>query len=349
MEYLTFDDVGLVPAFSDITSRSNVTINTNLDNNTYDYPFVPSNMDTVISHEMCLKLSENNCMIIYHRFCTLEERLEVMDKFPNSYMSCGVTDEEKTVVIRLIDNGCKNFCIDVAHGHTKLVSDMIMFIRSRCKHASIIAGNVCTAEGYRYLARSGANIIKVGVGPGSACTTRMKTGFGVPQFTAIQDCLKAKNELTFQTWMIADGGIKHPRDACLALAAGADMVMMGKIFAKTQESAGEKYVKVGDNKYTRYTPSEHKNEKVYTHYRGQASRHFMDSYYGDKKKHITPEGEDFYIECKETTKHVLDEYGGSLRTSLTYAGAKNLEEFKKNAKFFRASTNYMLESNTRKD
>lgn len=348
MDYLTFDDIGLIPSFSDITSRSNVNISTTIHDKKYAFPFVPSNMDTVISPEMCLQLSAHHCMMIYHRFCNLAERLDVVDRFPDVYMSCGVTDEEKTNVITLIEYGCKNFCIDVAHGHTQLVSDMIMFIRSRCKDASIIAGNVCTAEGYRYLAQSGANIIKVGVGPGSACTTRMKTGFGVPQFTAVQECAKAKKELNIETWMIADGGIKHPRDACIALAAGADMVMMGKIFAKTRESAGEKMIKRGD-KYIKVDPTEYKEEKIYTHYRGQASRQFMDSYYGDKKKHITPEGEDFYIECVETTKHVLDEYGGSLRTAFTYAGAKDLCQFQKNAKFFRASTNYMIESNTRKE
>lgn len=347
MEYLTFDDVGLIPCFTDIGSRSHVSIETKVHNTIYSYPFVPANMDTVVSREMCEVLKNNNCMIIYHRFATLEERIAITRDYPTAYMSCGVTEQEKDVIYTLVKQGCKNFCIDVAHGHSKLVSETIIFIRSRCKEASIIAGNVCTADGYKYLAYSGANIIKVGVGPGSVCTTRMKTGFGVPQFSAIQECVKAKNELSIPTWLIADGGIKHPRDACIGLALGADMVMMGKLFAQTRESAGEKVVKVG-NEYIPIQSTRDLHASVYTHYRGQASRHFMDDFYGSKKKNIVAEGEDFYTECKGSTHDVLQEYGGSLRSALTYGGAKTLEVFRKNARFFRSTSSYMLESGVRK-
>lgn len=352
--YLTFDDVGLIPKYNPIASRMLTNISTTLHNQTYKFPFVPANMDTVISKQMVHKLTQLSGMIIYHRFCSLEEKLSMCKEYPNMYMSVGISDTEWETIDILIDNGIKNFCVDVAHGHSKQVGDIIRHIREKCPDASIIAGNVCTQEGYKFLVENGANIVKVGVGGGSACTTRMKTGFGVPQLSAIQECYIAKQQLEkegIHSWLIADGGIKHPRDSAIAFASGADMVMMGNIFAKTYESNGKKYIKNNDtyqeiphNEIEAYTHIS--NGTIYSHYRGQASHNFMKSYYGDKKTRVA-EGVDFYTECIGPLEAVLDEYNGSLRSSLTYAGSHNLNEYRNNVEIFESTTSYMTESNHR--
>jgi len=346
--YLTFDDIGLIPKYNTIKSRQDTDISTTIDGLKYNFPFVPANMDTVISEKMADIITEKNGMLIYHRFCTIKEKLHIIKKYPNVYMSCGVNDMDE--IKTLIDNGCNRFCIDVAHGHCKQVIDVIKFIKDLTKTNSIIAGNVCTYDGYVELGRAGASIIKSGVGGGSCCTTRMKTGFGVPQFSAVLDCQKAKLELEkegIKTWLISDGGIKHPRDAVFAIAAGADMVMMGNLFAKTFESAGKKYIKNKDNHYELIdinNPPE--CDEIYSHYRGQASLHFMNSYYGTKKS-ATAEGVDFYTKCLGSTNDILNEYSGSLRSAMTYAGSDDLEKFRQNAEFFESTPNYMSESNAR--
>ena len=348
-KYLTFDDVGMIPKFNKIISRTQTNITTRIHNTTYNYPFVPANMDTVISKSMVDKISKLNGMVIYHRFCPIEEKIQICKDYPNIYMSVGISQDERNTIDVLLKSNIKNYCIDVAHGHSEQVGDIIKYIRSNLKDASIIAGNVCTSDGYKYLVNCGADVIKVGVGGGSACTTRMKTGFGIPQFSAVVECNKAKLELQGQgmnSWLIADGGIKNPRDAALSIGAGADMVMMGNLFAKTLESAGKKYIKK-NNFYEMIDINESlPEEKVYSHYRGQASHNFMKSYYGDKKTRVA-EGVDFYTECIGPVEALIDEYSGSLRSSLTYCGTNNLEEFKNNIEFFESTSSYMPESNSR--
>jgi len=347
--FLTFDDIGMIPKFNKIASRTLTNISTVLDNQTYNYPFVPANMDTVISKEMVDKISNLNGMVIYHRFCTLEEKIKIINDYPKVYMSVGISEEEKKTIDKLLENGVKNYCVDVAHGHSEQVGDIIKYIKSKYDDSSIIAGNVCTLEGYKYLVNCGANIIKVGIGSGAACTTRMKTGFGTPQFSALQECYKAKVELLkdgINSWMIADGGIKNPRDACLALAVGADMVMMGNLFAKTFESAGRKYIKINNEYKEILTLNVDASLKIYSHYRGQASHNFMKSYYGDKKTRVA-EGVDFYTECIGPVEALIDEYSGSLKSALTYAGSQNLEEFRNNVEFFQSTSSYIPESNHR--
>ena len=349
IKYLTFDDVGMIPKFNKIISRTQTDISTEIHNKIYNYPFIPANMDTVVSKSMVDKITKLNGMVIYHRFCSIEEKIQMVKDYPNIYMSVGISEDEKKTIDILLKNDVKNYCIDVAHGHSEQVGDIIKYIRNNCKDASIIAGNVCTRDGYIYLVNCGADIIKCGVGGGSCCTTRMKTGFGIPQFSAIQECNKAKLELEklgIKSWLIADGGIKNPRDTALSIGAGADMVMMGNLFAKTFESAGKKYIKKS-NSYELIDINESiPDEKIYSHYRGQASHNFMKSYYGDKKNRVA-EGVDFYTECTGPVESIIDEYSGSLRSSLTYCGSNNIKEFKNNIEFFESTSSYMPESNSR--
>ena len=264
-------------------------------------------------------------------------------------MSCGVLDNAE--LLKLMENGCSRFCIDVAHGHSEQVAETIKFIKEQCPTASVIAGNVCTYEGYTFLARAGADIIKVGVGGGSICCTRMKTAFGVPQFSAVSDCGKAKEDLKkehINTWLIADGGIKNPRDAVLCFAVGADIVMMGSLFAKSIESAGKKFIRGTHGNYVAIDGDNlPTDEEIFSHYRGQASSNFMQSYYGDAKKNVVAEGVDCYTKCIGTTASIVNEYSGSLRSALTYNGSKTIAEFQNNVDMFQSTTSYMVESNTR--
>lgn len=335
--FLTFDDIGLIPKFNKIASRLNTNINTHLNRDVYKSPFIPANMDSVIGPKLAQICRERGAPIIFHRFAPIDEQINWIREFPEAYMSLGVQESLENFN-KLYEAGCRRFCIDIAHGHSQVVIDTIKIIKDKDLMNQVIAGNVCTYEGVWDLADAGADIIKVGVGPGAACITRMMTGFGVPQFSAIQECNRAredrwKNVKSLQKiYLIADGGIKHPRDAVLALAAGADAVMMGSIFARTFESAAPKH-EFGD--------------KIYGRYRGQASSEFMNEYFGNSKKRQA-EGVAFDVEITKSAKDVFEEYEGGLRSALTYCGTDNLDTFRRNVEIFESTGNFMVESNYRK-
>lgn len=332
--FLTFDDVGLVPKFNKILSRLHTDLKTQLGRDSFKSPFIPANMDSVIGPKLAQICKERGAPIIFHRFAPIEEQVKWTKEFPEAYMSLGV-QESSANLEALYEAGCRRFCIDIAHGHSQVVLDAIKKIKDFDKMNQVIAGNVCTYNGVMDLAEAGANIIKVGVGPGAACITRMMTGFGVPQFSAIKECSSAKHDLLYgksiKIELIADGGIKHPRDAVLALAAGADAVMMGSIFARTFESAAPKREVEG---------------KTIGRYRGQASSEFMNEYFGDTKKRQA-EGVAFDVEITKSAVDVFEEYEGGLRSALTYCGTDNLDNFRKNAEIFESTPSFMVESNYR--
>ena len=333
--FLTFDDVGLVPKFNRITSRLHTDIKTQLGRDSFKSPFIPANMDSVIGPRLAQICKERVAPIIFHRFAPIEEQVKWIKEFPEAYMSLGVQESASNLEV-LYEAGCRRFCIDIAHGHSQVVLDTIKKIKDFDKENQVIAGNVCTYDGVMDLAEAGANIIKVGVGPGAACITRMMTGFGVPQFSAIKECFSAKHDLLYgksiNIELIADGGIKHPRDAVIALAAGADAVMMGSIFARTFESVA---------------PKKEVDGKIFGRYRGQASSEFMNEYFGDTKKRQA-EGVAFDVEITKSAVDVFEEYEGGLRSGLTYCGTDDLDDFRKNAEIFESTGNFMIESSYRK-
>jgi len=333
--FLTFDDVGLVPKFNRIASRLHTNIQTQLGKDHYKSPFIPANMDSVISPEMAKICEERGAPIIFHRFAPIEQQVEWIKQFPQAYASIGVQESASNFEV-LYEAGCRRFCIDVAHGHSQVVIDSIKKIKDLDGANQVIAGNVCTYEATHDLAEAGADIIKVGDGPGAACITRMMTGVGVPQFSAIQMANQGKSRLSrfdISVKLIADGGIKHPRDGVLALAAGADAVMMGNIFAKTFESAMEKITK--------------DDGTIYGRYRGQASAEFMNEYYGDKKKGIAAEGVAFNVPITGGADDIFDLYNGGLRSAMTYCDSYTIDDLHNNAEFFSSTSNYIIESNHR--
>ena len=336
--FLTFDDVGLIPKFNAVRSRLAVNLETKITKNVKtSVPFIPANMDTVICPELADVLKNYEGVGIFHRFASIEKRVEWFKDYPTFFQSCGVADWTDTNV--LINAGCKRFCIDIAHGHSVMVGEMIKKIKERTPDAEIIAGNVCTPDGFKYLVEMGADAVKVGVGPGAACSTRMVTGVGVPQFSAVNEVAQYRNWLfnkkNVYIPIIADGGIRDSRDICLALAAGADTVMMGSIFCKTFESACPKF--------------KDEEGQTYGKYRGQASANFQQEYFGGVKAGTVPEGIDFTVKISRSAKDVIEEFNGALRSSMTYLGASTMEEYHTNAEFFESTMNYLPESKPRKE
>ena len=374
----TFDDVALVPQYNTIKSRTDPVLYTWLTKNIrINNPLIPANMDTVISVEMAKVIVDNGGIPIFHRFCSIDEQIDFCKSFQNNcFVSCGLNDYEK--LDELYKHGALGVCIDVAHGHSEQVISLVKKLKARHPNKDIIAGNVCTVSGYSDLVFAGADAVKVGVGPGAACSTRMVTGFGVPQFTAIYEISKLVK--TLKVPIIADGGIRNSRDVELALSAGASCCMIGSLFSKTFESAGDKFIlnkkynesvnaainadiNADDNKYLKIHKSSIKDyihkpnnsnssmvcvEPIYTMYRGQASENFQSDYYGFVKKGTVPEGICFYSLCSGTTQMLIDELTGGLRSALTYSGSFNIKEFQKNAVFVEVTNTYIDESNPRK-
>jgi IMP dehydrogenase len=342
----TFDDVALVPQYNNIKSRTEPSLETYFTKNIkIKIPFIPANMDTVICENLADIIIGEGGIPIFHRFMSIEEQERLCLKYKDKcFVSCGLNDIDK--LEKLFNVGALGVCIDVAHGHCENIINLIKNIKQNYPEKEVIAGNVCTVEGYTDLVNAGADAVKVGIGPGAACTTRIVTGFGVPQFTAIYNIAKVAKKL--QVPIIADGGIRNSRDVVLALAAGASTVMIGNLFSKCYESAGEKYIK--DEVYG-YNPVkitncilEEYSDKIYTNYRGQASKHFQEDYYGKMKEGTVAEGINFYTKCTGSAKDLINNLSGGLKSGLTYGGARNIKELQRKAEFVSVTHNYINES-----
>lgn len=331
-EALTFDDIALVPQFNNISSRTEPKTTTLLTKDKQiEIPIIASNMDSVIGKELAKVLVYQGTVPIFHRFCSELDQSQFVKEFEgNCFISCGV-NPNYSVVFDLFDKGALGVCIDVAHGHSQDMITTIKTIKDSYPNKQIIAGNVCTALAVHDLANAGADAVKVGIGGGAACTTRMVTGFGCPQFSAIQECAYVGKKLKIP--IIADGGIRSSRDVVLALAAGASSVMVGSLFAKTYESSAKKV---------------EKEDGTYAVYRGQASQLFQDEYFGGVKQGTVPEGIHFEAKCTGSALDLIRELIGGLRSGMTYGGARSIKELQDKAEFVRVTSNYLSESAPRK-
>jgi IMP dehydrogenase len=320
-EALTFDDVCLVPRYNNIPSRTETDLRTWLTTDMrIDIPILASNMDTVISPELAAVLHKNGSVPIFHRWLKLEEKKELFNRYANAFFSIGLEDKENT--FQLINGlGVKNLIIDVAHGHDKRVCDLIKRLMDEHSDLQIIAGNVCSPEGYIDLVMAGAKAVKVGIGCGAACTTRLVTGVGVPQFSALLEINEVAKRLKVP--FIADGGIRKSGDVVKCLAAGAASVMLGRAFADTRESAA-----VGI-------------------YRGQASEQFQVERMAGLKKGTVPEGIAIEVFQDRPAQELIDMLLGGIRSGLTYGGARNIEELQEKAEWRRVTSNYIPESEGR--
>ncbi len=327
----TFDDVALVPQFNDVPSRTIPELSTFLTKKTeIKIPILAANMDTVINDPLADVLLQQGSIPIYHRFSDFEDQKRWVKKYQGkTFISSGIHQLEKTR--ELLDLGARGVCFDTAHGHSKLMMEHIEKIKTTHPDCEVIAGNICTAIGYHDLVNAGADAVKVGIGPGAACTTRIVTGFGMPQFSAIVECARLVKKLKVP--IIADGGIRNSRDMVLALAAGANTVMVGKLFACAEESAAVK---------------EEVDGKMFVKYRGQASKDFQEEFYGGLKEKTVAEGAAFMTPMLGKAEDIIHELLGGLRSGLTYGGACNIAELQVKAEFVKVTSNYMTESQPRK-
>ncbi len=332
---LTFDDVCLVPQFNNVPSRTEPDLSTWLTKDiNVGMPLVPANMDSVIGPELAELIIANGGMPIFHRFTDFDKQIKWVQRFGDkTFVSCGLNYSAK--LFSVLDQGPAGVCIDVAHGHSDRMFRMIELLKKQYPTLQVIAGNVCTAFAYHELASHGADAVKVGIGPGAACTTRTVTGFGVPQFTAIQECAVAAKKMRVP--IIADGGIRGSDDVVIALAAGASTVMLGKLFALTFESAAEKRLSPGETPLGRDAK-----------YRGQASKDFQDEYYGGLKEKTVAEGTDFWAPVSGSAQDLIDRFLGGIRSGLTLGGARSIKELQRKAEFRRVTSSYISESNPRR-
>ena len=336
-EALTFDDVLLLPRFSEILpSDTNITVNLtkNIKLNT---PFLSSAMDTVTESMMAIAIAKSGGIGIIHRNLSIKKQSKEVRKVKKKNLLVGAaigTNTEDIVRAKsLVDSGVDLIVIDTAHGHSKKVLDILKNVKKN--KIPICVGNIATAEAAKKLYNSGADIIKVGIGPGSICTTRMVAGIGVPQITAIMEVHKALKGKKVK--IISDGGIKFSGDIAKAIAAGADAIMMGSIFAGTFESPGKKF-KIKNKFYKQYRGM----GSIGAMSAGSSNRYFQKNY-KDKSKFV-PEGVDGRVEYKGNVSKIIYQLKGGLRSSMGYIGAKNLNEIKKNAKFIKITKAGFYES-----
>jgi IMP dehydrogenase len=329
---LTYDDVALVPQFNNIPSRTEPSLESWLTKELkMSVPILAANMDSVMSEELADILLAHGSIPVFHRFTSFEKQKQWVKKYAGkTFVSCGLQKLDE--VIELLDLGALGVCIDVAHGHSDRMFAHIQALKKKRPDKQVIAGNVCTAMAYHDLVNAGADAVKVGVGPGAACTTRMVTGFGVPQFTAVQDCARIAERLRVP--LIADGGIRTSRDVVLALAAGASSVMVGKLFALTNESAA---------------PKEKRDGVLKAKFRGQASVDFQNEFYGGLKAKTAAEGIDFWGNVSGSAEELINLFLGGIRSGLTYGGARNIKELQRKAEFVQVSFSYIQESKPRPD
>ena len=338
-ESLTFDDVLLIPKYSDILP-SETDISVNLTKKiSLKVPFLSSAMDTVTESQMAIAIAREGGVGIIHRNLDIKNQTKELIKVKKRKLfvgaAVGTSREDIERAKSLIDNGCDLLVLDTAHGHSQKVLVTLSRLKKIKSSIPICVGNIATGEAAKKLYNEGADIIKVGIGPGSICTTRMVAGIGVPQISAIMDVKQSIKKKNIK--IISDGGIKFSGDIAKALAAGADAIMMGSIFAGTDESPGKKF-KI--------------NGKFYKNYRGMgsigamssgsANRYFQKNF--KNKSKFVPEGVEGRVEYKGNVSKIIYQLKGGLRSSMGYIGARNLSQIKKNAEFIKITKAGFYES-----
>ena len=336
---LTYDDISIIPSHSNILSRKFCNTSIQFGNYNLGIPLIASPMDTVCGVDMCVELARLGGLGVLHRFQSIEEQIDlcydIEGKIGNQYMAAiGVGPNGRNRFDSLVGyTNIQGVCIDVAHGHHSLVSDMIRYIKEEFDDIHVMAGNIVTKESAKYLIDAGADSLRVGIGNGSMCETRIRAGVGVPQATALQDiynyvdtqCLEGEEPM-----IVADGGCKTVGDIPKAIALGADAVMIGSLFAGTKETPGN-ISKMG----------QWPNEQLYKKYQGSAS---IDSKTarGEETKNV--EGNSKITPYKGKVKRIVSDIEDGIKSAMSYVGTETLTEFINTATFCRVTQAGQLEA-----
>jgi len=323
---LSYGDVLLVPQRSPVESRSDVDLSARLtDGIELPTPLLSAPMDTVTESETAIALSRAGGLGTIHRFMTVDEQANeverVVDAGERVGAAVGIAEDALARTAALVDAGADVVVVDVAHGHLERCLDTVERIRGEFPGLDLVVGNVATPEGVADLAAAGADCVKVGIGPGSHCTTRRVAGVGVPQLTAVDDCAEAAREHGVR--VVADGGIRSSGDAVKALMAGADAVMMGSLFAGTEEAPPD-IVEIDGERYKRS--------------RGMATTAANEDRTdkdGDDAAPAADEGVEGFTAYKGPLADVAGEFAAGIRSGLSYCGGHTIHEAREKAEFMR--------------
>jgi len=339
-EALTFDDVTLAPNYSEILP-SEVNTTTFLSKNlVLKIPLLSSAMDTVTESKMAIAIAKAGGIGVIHRNLDVKKQILEIKKVKSKKLKVGAAvgagPQEIKRAEAILKEKVDLIVVDTAHGHTKKVAEIIKKIKKKkTNQTTLCAGNIATTEAAKFLIKLGVDIIKVGIGPGSICTTRLVAGIGVPQLTAIMDVKKAvKNK---KATIISDGGIKFSGDLAKALASGADAIMIGSLFAGTLETPGKLIKKKG---------------KLYKSFRGMGSvgamnkgsaNRYFQKIQKNKSKYV-PEGVEGLVKFKGKVENVIYKLIGGLKSSMGYLGAKKIVNLRNKPKFIKITKAGFYES-----
>ena len=332
-EALTYDDVLLVPQYSDIKSRREVSIKSSLPGPhatvILDLPIIASPMDTISEAEMGISMWQEGGLAVIHRYNTIEEECSVVKEVifggANGAAAIGATGDYLDRATALYEAGARILCVDVAHGHHLLMKEALAALRSLFgDRVHVMAGNVATLEGYNDLVDWGADSVRCNIGGGSICSTRVQTGHGIPGLQTIMDCAASGRRAS----IIADGGIRSPGDIVKALAAGANFVMLGSLLAGTDETPGD-IINTREGKFKSY--------------RGMASKDAQMDWRG---KTESLEGIATTVRCQGPVGAVLNDLARGIRSGLSYSGARSIRELQEKARFIKQTSSGQLESAT---
>ena len=329
---ITYDDVLILPQYSDIRSRSEIDISTDLTNRLkLSLPIISSPMDTVTEDYMSVAMHNAGGTGIIHRYNTIEEQADLVGRAfakgaTNIGVAVGVSDDFVERSEACLEQGAKFICVDVAHGHHILMKEALASLRLTLgDDVHIMAGNVATLDGINDLADWGANSVRCNIGGGSICSTRVQTGHGCPGLHTVSMCARTDRDVA----IIADGGIRNSGDIVKALAAGADAVMLGSLLSGTKETPGEVFT--------------HADGRKYKTYRGMASKEAQVEWRG---KYSSFEGVSSTIPYRGKVKNVLGDLERGVRSGFSYSGARSLKEMRSKAIWVRQSVASLGESRT---
>lgn len=345
---LDFDDVLLIPKRSNLRSRKDVDLTRTFyfpssDNTWTGIPIIASNMDTVGTYKVAEVLNKNSFLTALHKFYSLDDYIANYNN-TNMIPSIGPGEFEKfNEIYDKLELKPMFLCVDVANGYGEYLLDFVKEIKYKYPHITLICGNVVTREMTEQLITCGVDIVKIGIGSGAACTTRIKTGVGCPQLSAILECADVAHG--HNRFIISDGGCKTPGDVSKAFAAGADFVMLGGMFAGHEETPGDiiyENYKSGKVDYDRTTGAlfDIIETKKFKMFYGMSSQKAQEKYYGEKFDYRASEGRCVKIPYKGKIQETINEILGGIRSTCTYVGASKIKYLPKCATFIRVNKVY---------